>query len=357
MARLTAGVRLHAPSAPPAVPAPAPGALLVLRRRLFDLGNVAQVNGRAVHCPHDQIADFLGRSQRLAGYHSGRLPAFAHAARRKSAIGLARRFDHIAERNPVQRKFGGVRRDPHRLLLPADDESQADIVDLGDLGPQPAGIFAQSLVGPCPRRARFGRQRQHHDRHIADPPHGHLRRGNAHRDAVHIGIELLVDPGRGVFWVAAHQEARGHHHAVVFGLGIDMLHPVDALDDRLERLGHHFHGIAGREARRGNANVHHRHRDLRLFFARDRQRGNDAHQNRGKQQQRSQGRIDRRPGEPPGYPKRSAGAHLPAFLTSTSPAERPESISTMPVSPLGAVCTGTLAALPALSTAHTVSMP
>jgi hypothetical protein len=46
-----------------------------------------------------------------------------------------------------------------------------------------------------------------------------------------------------------------------------MLDAVDALDDLFQRFARQFHAVGRRKPRRGDANVDHRHLDLRLFLA------------------------------------------------------------------------------------------
>ena len=89
----------------------------------------------------------------------------------KAAVGLGRSVDDVAKRHAVQRPGAPDRGRCGSLRPAADDEGQADVVDLGDLGAQFRGDVVQRLVGPPARRARFGRQGQHHDRHVVDPAH------------------------------------------------------------------------------------------------------------------------------------------------------------------------------------------
>ena len=54
-----------------------------------------------------------------------------------------------------------------------------------------------------------------------------------------------------------------------------MLHAVDRLDDLFQRLGDELGGVGGLQARRADLDVDHRHRDLRLLLARQRDEGDD----------------------------------------------------------------------------------
>ena len=81
----------------------------------------------------------------------------------------------------------------------------------------------------------------------------------------------------------ADEETSGDHRIVVARLRVDVLDAVDALDDRLHRLGNEFDGVLRLEARRLDVDVHQRDGNLRLFLARkrderdqtDRQGGDD----------------------------------------------------------------------------------
>ena len=337
--------RGHRPFALVALTArPAPRAGLVLGRGLNHAGDVLEQHRRATGRTHGQLAQFLGAAQGLPGGDRNRLAAFAHGADREGPVGLADRLDHAAQRHLIGRQPGRIGHHPQRIALAADNEGQPDIVDLGHLGAQLAGQFEQRLVVPLPRRAGFRGQGQDHDRHVADPAHGDLRRGNADRDPADIGPDPFVDPDRGVFRIGADQEPRGDHHPVVLGLGIDVLDPADALDDRFERLADQFDRLGRGQAGRHDRDIDHRHRDLRLFLARDGDRGDQPDDHRGEQHQRGQRRLDRRPGQL----ARNAQIHRTGPIR-VSPATTPESSSIWPASPVGAVWTGTWVALPSFA--------
>ena len=107
----------------------------------------------------------------------------------------------------------------------------------------------------------------------------------------------------GVLGLGPDQEARGDHHAVVFGLAVDVFHPINALDDGLERLGDQFNRIRAAQSVRVDADVDHGNADLGLFLARNDDHGDQADDQRREQEQRRQRRTDGRPGEPPRQPE------------------------------------------------------
>ena len=222
----------------------------------------------------------------------------------ESAVGLGDRLDHMGERHAIGGQPRGIGHHAQRLALAPGNESDTDIIDLGDLGAEPRGELVEVAVVPMAGRAGLGGQRQHHDRHVVDAAQRHLRRGDADRDTVDIGLDLLVDAGGGGFGIGADQEARGYQHAVILRLGVNMFHPIDALDDGFERLADEFRRIARGKAGRGHADIHHRHADLRLFLARDGEGGDQADDDRRQQEQRRQRRGNGGAGDPPGNAQR-----------------------------------------------------
>ncbi len=79
---------------------------------------------------------------------------------------------------------------------------------------------------------------------------------------------------------------------VVLGLRIDVLDAVDALDDVFERPGDELDRVLGLVAVGRHHDVDHRHADLRLFLARQRDERERAGGERRQQQQRRQRRRD-----------------------------------------------------------------
>ncbi len=85
-----------------------------------------------------------------------------------------------------------------------------------------------------------------------------------------------MNPQHGCVLVGADQKPRGDNDAVVLGLRVDVLDPVDAFDDVFERAGDKLDRFVRLVAVRGDDDVDHRHADLRLFLARQREDGQSA---------------------------------------------------------------------------------
>jgi hypothetical protein len=167
-----------------------------------------------------------------------------------------------------------------------DQVGQPDIVDLGEFCPEFAGhprqVVGRNRIPGFLRR----RQGQRDDGDIIDAAPDDHRFGNADRNPVEIGAHLVMHPQDRRIRLRADDEARRDQHFVVGGLRVDMLDPVDALDDGLERFGDKLDGVIGLQARCAQHDVDHRHRDLRLFLARQRQKRHDA-EGKGREQEQA----------------------------------------------------------------------
>ena len=94
-----------------------------------------------------------------------------------------------------------------------------------------------------------------------------------------IGADLLMHAQHRRVLVGSDEKARGDDDAVVLGLRIDVLDAVDALDDVLERPRDELDRLVGLVAVGRDDDVDHRHADLRLLLARQRDDG-DARRRR-----------------------------------------------------------------------------
>ena len=286
-----------------------------------DVGDVADIDRTAVAGGEEEVADLGRLLQRLAGDEVDLPAAVADGPGEEGAVGALDLGRELLERDAVERQPLGIGLDPDRLGLLADDVGEADVGQLRHLDLELAGEAGEAVGVPAFRRRGLGRKRDDDDRDIVDAAADDQRLGDADRDAVEIGAHLLVDAeDRGVR-AGADQEARGDHGAVVGGLRIDVLDTVDALDDRLERLGDELHRVLGLEAVGRDVDVDHRHRDLRLLLARQRDQRDEAEGERGEQEERRERRVDERRGQP------SGDAELHGTMTR-SPGRRPVSTST-----------------------------
>ena len=154
--------------------------------------------------------------------------------------------------------------------------------------------------GPVVRGVGLRRQGQRQDRHVVDAAAHDQRRRDAHRDAVAVGADLVVDPQHRLVLVGADLEAGGHHHLIVLGRAVDVLDPGDRLEDGFQRLGDELGRVGGLEAVGLHHHVDHRHVDLRILVARDGQYRNEAGGQDREQEQRRERGADERPRQPAG---------------------------------------------------------
>ena len=268
------------------MPRPAPRARLALRRFLRHAGDIAQVDRRPGDRAHLERAHFAGSAHLGPGHDRCSSTALSHRSRRKGAVGLRDRLDEVADRDLVKRQPGGIGNDADRLLLSPDDKAQTDVIDLGEFGSQAGRQLVKRLLRPLAWSAWLRTQGKNDDRHVVNSAHGDLRRWNANRNTLDIRVDLLVHPGRRVLGIGADEEPCSDQNPVVLGLGVDVLDPVDALDDRFERPGDDLDRVARRQSRRSDANVDHRHADLRFFLARNGHRRDQSDANCREKKQR-----------------------------------------------------------------------
>ena len=306
-------------------------------------GHVLDIDRAAIARGDQQHADIGNAGQRLTRRDAAHRAGITHRPGQERAIGVLHLGNELLQRDAEQRQLFGVGLDPDLLRGAAGDIGQADTIDLHQFGAQLVGKLEQILVGPAIGDLGPRRQRQHRDRDVVDAAADDQRLGDADRNPIVIGAHLFVHAQDRVLGSGADQEARRHQHAVVLGLAIDVFDAVDRFDDRLQRLGHEFNRVGAAQTVGVDANIDHRHADLRFFFARDQHQSHQADRERRQQEQRRHRRADGGAGQF----SRQSKFH---GRTSSSPARTPDRIS-MPsgCSALGSGrprCTGTLAIAP-----------
>ena len=289
--------------------------------------HIAHIDGPPVPRGQKQPRDFCGCRQALPRHQPDLVAPVTDAPCIHRAVGRLHLARQLLQRHAIQRHAFGIGRDADRLVRLAHDIGQAHILDLRQIGPQfarqPRQVIGADL-GPF-----SGRQGQRHDRHIIDAPPDDQRLGNTNGDAVHIGPHLFMHAQDRRVRGGAHVEPCSDHRAVIHGLRIDMLDVVDRLDDGLHRFGHQPHRILGLQPRCLHQDIHHRHRNLRLFLARDNHQRDQTHGQRRQHDQRGQGRADETLGQVPRDAQRLG--FVAHFTTTVSPSVRPDRTSRMTV--------------------------
>ena len=241
-----------------------------------DGGDVLDVDRPSVPRRNQQQADIGNSRERLPGRDAANDSGVADLSGQERTIGVLHLGDELLQRDAEQRQLLRIRLDPDLLGGAAGDVGQPDAVDLHQFGAQFVGEFVEILVRPAIGGFGLRRKREHGDGDVVDAAPDDQGLGNADRNAVQIGADLLVNAQDRVVGLGADQKARGHHHAVVFGLAVDVLHPVDALDDGLQRLGDEFDRVGPAQSVGVDADIDHGNADLRLFLARNDDDGDQA---------------------------------------------------------------------------------
>ncbi|OIQ68674.1 hypothetical protein GALL_497320 [mine drainage metagenome] len=282
--------------------------------------DVLDINRPPVPRRNQDQTDVGNTRQCLAGRDAADDPGFPDLACQERTIGVLHLGDELLQRDAKQRQLLGIRLYPDLLGGGAGDIGQSYTVDLRQLGAQFVGEFVEILVSPALGGRGLRRKRQHGDGDVVDSAPDNQRFGNANRNPVQIGPDLLMNAKDCLVGLRSDQEARSHHHAIVFGLAVDVFYPIDALDDRFQRFGHEFDRVGPAQPVGVDANIDQGNADLGLFLARNNGDCDEADHERGEQEQRRQRRIDRRPGEPPGQSEIHG-------CTSWSPGRMPDRIS------------------------------
>ena len=258
-----------------------PHAMLHRRTAHDHARHIAHIDRPPVAAGQQQQPDIRHPGQSLPGHHLPLHPGIAHPAGQKRPIGAGNLGHQLLQRHPKQRQFLRVRLHPDLLRRAPGDIGQADLINLDHLRLHPVRELIQILIRPMPRRLRLRRQRQRHNGHVVNPTPHHQRLRNAGRHPVRIGANFRVHPHNRIVLGRADEKPRRQHHPVVLRLAIHVLNAVDALNQRLQRLGHQLHRIGRLQPVGADQNIHHRHAQLRLLLARDRhQRQHPGHQRR-----------------------------------------------------------------------------
>ncbi len=301
------------------------------------IGDVLDVDRPPVTGGDEQKTDVGHAAQRLTAEDLDAAPALAQPSHEKLAVGVAHLGDQLFEGHAEKRHALGVRLDADLIRPAADDEGEAHLLGLDELMQQLLGDVVERVVRPAGlhgfRKVGAGGEGEREDRHVVDAALDDQGFGNAHRDAVEVRAQPLMDAEDGIILGGADVEARGHDHPIVPGLGVDVLDLLDALDDVLERLGDEFHRVLRPQAVGLDEDVHHRHRDLRLLFPRQQGEGHQTGGEGRDQEQRGERRTDEGPGEMTREAEgdfRKLGHAQRSGTTSRSPARRPARISIRP---------------------------
>ena len=171
--------------------------------------------------------------------------------------------------------------------LPSDDRGFRNIIQLLERVFQFTRDAAQMV-----RVVVFAPERERHDGDIIDRAALDNRLRNSRRDAIEVGVELVVGLDDGVFFLRAHIEAHDQHAHARLADGIDIFDTrhfaQQLLHGEADPLRNFFRGCA----RHLHEYVEHGDNDLRFFLARRLQDAESTQQQCSDDHQRSQLRID-----------------------------------------------------------------
>ena len=293
-------------------------------RDVGHVGHVPDVDRAPVTRGKFEVGDLVRRREGLADRQHDLLACVAQQARGGGAVGVLHLGSELLEGDAVERQPLRIGCDAQRVFRLADQIGETDIVDPGELNLDLAGDAGE--VGSRDRRlAGSGRECQRHNGHIVDAAADHQRLGDAHRNAVDVGEDLVADTQDGDVGRHADLEPRGHHDPIVARVGIDVLDLGGPLDDGLQRLGDELQRVLGGEPVGAHVDVDERDGNLRLLLARQARERDEPDGKRGKEQKRRQGRGDEASRQPTRYPERAARRMVITHprITTRSPAVSP----------------------------------
>ncbi len=159
-----------------------------------DVGDVANIDRPPVTRRQQQIADVLGRLQRLAGDDFDLPAPVADASGGEGPVRAGDLSGELLQGDAIESQSFGMGAIRIASPVSTDEIGESDVVDLGDLGPQLARDPGQIVRSDPVGRIRTRGQRQRHDGHVVDAAPDDQRLGNPDRDAVEVGTHLVVDP-------------------------------------------------------------------------------------------------------------------------------------------------------------------
>ena len=270
------------------------------RRAIAHVRHIAQIHRFAVRYADDQLADFLRILQIRAGFHRHGLIASEQLANRHADVGRLQSLTNFIHAHATGGHAHRVQLDHDRTPRPADGFHFARAIDAFEFSFQ---ALCHTFEFACVGLRIFVVQRQRDDRYVVNAFGLDDRRHHAQplRQPVAVGIERVVQTNQ--CFGARHADFVLHRHHRHTGArhGHDVLDAGDLPEHLLGRCRHHALDILSRCAGKRNQYVRHGDVDLRFFFARRDQHGENPQQQRDQRQQRRNLRILEKCGDATGY--------------------------------------------------------
>ncbi len=262
------------------------------QRDVADIGRLAEAD------TDHQVLDVARGAQERAGVEGERTLSRLDHADATLGIGRGDGLGDLVEPDAEAGEALGKDLDLDRVGPSAGDEALRGVGHLLEtlhhVEAQRAQRAFVDLVAP---------QRERDHRHVVDALGLDERHAHARRDLVEVGLDLVVELDQRRAHLLADLELHGHHGAVAFGGGVDVLDAGDLAHQPLERVGGERGHLLGGDAGILEEHVDHRHRDLRIFLPRREDQAHDAEPEAGEQEQRRQRRIDEGLREAAGKPE------------------------------------------------------
>ena len=235
---------------------------LRLLRAVADPRHLVQVDRPAVvHANHD-AAGLGRRGEEGAGLHGDlRVPAAQHAGVRL-LVGGAQPLGQVGRAQTPGTERQRVELHPQLPPGATDEPGLGHLEDGLDGVVHLGGQAAQGevVVG-------FRVEGEGEDGHVVDAVRLDERSRDAVRDAVEVGLQLLVEADDGLLEIGAHVETGDEQALAGGGGGVDVFHPGQFVEQLLHGHGQPLLDLLRGGAGHGNDDVDHRHLDLRLLLA------------------------------------------------------------------------------------------
>ena len=257
-----------------------------------NLGDITDVDGLVVAGTDDQALDILDRLEEAAGIDREHAVVSLDLTHAHLAIGGLDRLHDLAHAQVIAGQL--LRQDAHiEAFFPtADDEALAGV---GDLVQLLLHLQRHQLEG-CVVHV-LGPEGERDDGHVVHRLGLDQRRRGPGWDLVLVRLQLVVELDQRVLHVLADLELYGDHGLLAHGHGIDMLDAGQLRHQPFQRSCHQIGDLLGGTTRIAHEDVHHRHRDLRVFLARREQQADETKPDADHQQQRGERRMDEGPGQ------------------------------------------------------------
>ena len=268
-----------------------------LLRAIQHLSHLTQINRSSPQRAHYHIAHLLGGPEECAGLDDHRLIHRGQFTTAELAVGLLQHRNDAHRAQSAGGQTRGIQEHPQFSTGPADDRRLGDlrhllhrIINLGHQATQGQVVVSPAVEG----------QRQDGD--IVDGTGLDQRESHPMRHPVPIGAEFFRHLHQTGIGIRAHLEADDGQGLPFPGLRVEVLH-AGHLPEQF------FHGSCGplldllrRRPWHRHHHIHHRHQDLRLFFARQHQNREGPEQHRGEHDERGELGVDEGVSDPARQP-------------------------------------------------------